>query len=139
MSRKMTIVSVSGAAGRKSRGVEPQVVAPVRVPVVAVVIAGPDTHVDPQRRPSAPSASRTGSAVPPSSQSFVAPYHRDFVPDNEPYEHLTIVELTPADDGVRVVMTVGPLHDQVWTDRLLAGRANELDNLATVVAHRNAA
>jgi uncharacterized protein YndB with AHSA1/START domain len=62
----------------------------------------------------------------------------DFVPDEEPYEHLTVVDLTPANDGVRVVMTVEPLHDQVWTERLLAGRANELDNLETVIAQRNA-
>jgi uncharacterized protein YndB with AHSA1/START domain len=62
----------------------------------------------------------------------------DFVPDKEPYEHLTVVDLTPADDRVRVAMTVEPLHDQVWTERLLAGRNNELDNLATVIAKRNA-
>jgi len=62
----------------------------------------------------------------------------DFVPDKAPYEHLTVVDLTPADDGVRVVMTVEPLHDQMWTERMLAGRANELDNLATVIAQRNA-
>jgi len=30
-------------------------------------------------------------------------------------------------------MRVEPLHDAVWTDRLLAGRANELDNLARLV------
>jgi uncharacterized protein YndB with AHSA1/START domain len=63
----------------------------------------------------------------------------DFVPDKEPYEHLTVVDLAPAGDGVRVVMTVEPLHDHVWTDRLLAGRANELDNLATVIGQRSAA
>ena len=63
----------------------------------------------------------------------------DFVPDKEPYEHLTEVDITPAGDGVRVVMTVEPLHDEVWTERLLAGRNNELDNLATVVAKRNRA
>ena len=63
----------------------------------------------------------------------------DFVPDKEPYEHLTVVELTLADDAVRVVMTVEPLHDEVWTERLLAGRANELDNLAAVIARRKQA
>lgn len=63
----------------------------------------------------------------------------DFVPDTEPYEQLTVVDLIPADDGTRAVMTVEPLHDSVWTDRLLAGRANELDNLANVIAERNAA
>ena len=54
----------------------------------------------------------------------------DFVPNVEPYEFLTVVELEPAEQGVRVMMTVEPLHDEVWTERLLAGRRNELDNLA---------
>jgi hypothetical protein len=40
------------------------------------------------------------------------------------------VELEPANAGVQVTMTVDSMHDQVWTARLLAGRANELDNLA---------
>jgi uncharacterized protein YndB with AHSA1/START domain len=58
----------------------------------------------------------------------------DFVPGHEPYEHLTTVELTPVDGGVHVTMTVEPMHDDVWTERMLAGRANELENLAAVVA-----
>lgn len=58
----------------------------------------------------------------------------DFVPDREPYEFATTVELTPTDGGTRVVMTVEPLHDDVWTRRLLDGRSNELDNLARVIA-----
>jgi uncharacterized protein YndB with AHSA1/START domain len=58
----------------------------------------------------------------------------DFVPDHEPYEHLTEVDLTPDGDATTVVMTVEPLHDAVWTERLVAGRANELDNLAAVLA-----
>jgi uncharacterized protein YndB with AHSA1/START domain len=57
----------------------------------------------------------------------------DFVPDHEPYEHLTVVDLHPADGGTRVVMQVEELHDDVWTERLLAGRANELENLARLV------
>jgi uncharacterized protein YndB with AHSA1/START domain len=61
----------------------------------------------------------------------------DFVPDTDPYEHLTVVDLTPAGDRVTVLMTVEPLHDQVWTDRLLTGRANELDNLETIISQRN--
>jgi hypothetical protein len=28
------------------------------------------------------------------------------------------------------------MHDEVWTERLLAGRANELDNLAAVIEQR---
>jgi uncharacterized protein YndB with AHSA1/START domain len=57
----------------------------------------------------------------------------DFVPDHDPYQHLTIVELTESDGGTLVTMSVEPLHDEVWTERLLTGRANELDNLAALV------
>ncbi len=51
-----------------------------------------------------------------------------------PYEHLTGVDIEPTGDGVHVVMTVQPMHDEVWTERLLDGRRNELANLAAVVA-----
>jgi uncharacterized protein YndB with AHSA1/START domain len=56
----------------------------------------------------------------------------DFVPDHEPYQHLTVVGIEPAGNGAKVTMTVDPLHDEVWTGRLLAGRTNELENLARV-------
>jgi hypothetical protein len=55
------------------------------------------------------------------------------VPDRQPYEHLTVVDLTPSSDilgGTHVTMHMESLHDQEWTDRLVAGRTNELDNLA---------
>jgi uncharacterized protein YndB with AHSA1/START domain len=58
----------------------------------------------------------------------------DFVPDHEPYTFDTAVEIVPDDDGVLVRMTVEELHDATWTERLLAGRANELDNLGAVLA-----
>ena len=58
----------------------------------------------------------------------------DFVPDHEPYEQVTVVDLEPEGDGTRIVMQVEPMHDVVWTERLLAGRANELENLARLVA-----
>jgi uncharacterized protein YndB with AHSA1/START domain len=57
----------------------------------------------------------------------------DFVPDHAAYEQLTEVDLLPEGDGTRVVMRVEPLHDEEWTGRLLAGRANELENLARLV------
>ena len=60
----------------------------------------------------------------------------DFVPGVEPYDHLTVVDLEPMDGGVRVVMTIERLHDDVWTERLVAGRANELENLAAAIARR---
>ncbi|GAA4662715.1 MULTISPECIES: SRPBCC family protein [Amycolatopsis] len=57
----------------------------------------------------------------------------DFVPGVEPYEALTEVELRPTAEGVEVTMTMEPLHDAVWTERLVQGRGNELDNLAKVL------
>jgi uncharacterized protein YndB with AHSA1/START domain len=57
----------------------------------------------------------------------------DFVPGHEPYEHLTTVDLIPENDGVRVVMSVEPMHDEDWTERLVAGRTNELDNLGALI------
>ncbi|WP_051388883.1 SRPBCC domain-containing protein [Arthrobacter sp. 35W] len=58
----------------------------------------------------------------------------DFVPDHGPYAHLTVVELAEVDGGTEVTIRVEQLHDEVWTGRLLAGRANELDNLAKLVS-----
>jgi uncharacterized protein YndB with AHSA1/START domain len=60
----------------------------------------------------------------------------DFVPDHEPYEHLTVVEITPARDSTKVLMTVDPMHDDTWTERILAGRNNELENLEAAIARR---
>jgi hypothetical protein len=60
----------------------------------------------------------------------------DFVPDRPPYEFLTVVELQAADSGVTVTMTVDSMHDHVWTERLLAGRENELDKLAALINGR---
>jgi uncharacterized protein YndB with AHSA1/START domain len=57
----------------------------------------------------------------------------DFVPGHEPYERLTVVDLIPSGKEVRVVMTVEPLHDEVWTQRLVMGRENELANLSKVI------
>lgn len=59
----------------------------------------------------------------------------DFVPDHDAYEQLTIVDLAPAGapGATHVTMRVEPLHDEEWTDRLVAGRTNELDNLVRLV------
>jgi hypothetical protein len=58
----------------------------------------------------------------------------DFVPGMPPYEHATVVDFAETENGVHVVMTVDPLHDEEWTQRLVAGRENELDNLAKVLS-----
>jgi uncharacterized protein YndB with AHSA1/START domain len=60
----------------------------------------------------------------------------DFVPDHTPYEHLTVIDITSAGDRTKVTMTVDPMHDETWTERVLAGRNNELDNLEAAIARR---
>ncbi|MEU6715062.1 SRPBCC domain-containing protein [Nonomuraea sp. NPDC046802] len=57
----------------------------------------------------------------------------DFIPGVDPYDFLTVVELETVEDGVRVTMTADAMHDEEWTQRLAAGRANELDNLGRVI------
>jgi uncharacterized protein YndB with AHSA1/START domain len=57
----------------------------------------------------------------------------DFVPDVEPYQHLTVVTLERTSTGTDVMMEMEPLHDDEWTGRIEAGRANELDNLARLI------
>jgi uncharacterized protein YndB with AHSA1/START domain len=61
----------------------------------------------------------------------------DFVPGLEPYEHLTVVTLEHTTSGTDVVMQMEPLHDDLWTERIHAGRANELDNLARLISGAN--
>ncbi|WP_219471847.1 SRPBCC family protein [Nonomuraea rhizosphaerae] len=57
----------------------------------------------------------------------------DFIPGVEPYDFLTVVEIRPVQDGVRITMTVEAMHDEEWTQRLVAGRGNELDNLGRLL------
>jgi uncharacterized protein YndB with AHSA1/START domain len=57
----------------------------------------------------------------------------DFIPGVEPYDFLTVVEIRPSGDGVHIVMTMDAMHDEEWTQRLTAGRGNELDNLGRVI------
>jgi uncharacterized protein YndB with AHSA1/START domain len=60
----------------------------------------------------------------------------DFVPDHEPYEHVTTVDIEPIGDRTNVVMTIDPLHDEAWAQGYRAHRANELDNLEAAVRRR---
>jgi len=60
----------------------------------------------------------------------------DFIPGVAPYDFLTVVDMEPSGDQVRVRMTVEKMHDDVWTERLVMGRQNELENLAKVIERR---
>jgi uncharacterized protein YndB with AHSA1/START domain len=60
----------------------------------------------------------------------------DFVPGVEPYDVHVEVDFTPVADGVRIVVTFDPMHDDRWTEMARLGRESELDRLAKVLAAR---
>ena len=60
----------------------------------------------------------------------------DFVPDHEPYEHLTVIDIEPAGDRTKAVMTFDPLHDESWTQQYRDHRGHELDNLDAAIRRR---
>ena len=60
----------------------------------------------------------------------------DFIPGVDPYDFMTVIELTEENGSTHVVMTMDALHDETWTERLVMGRRNELENLAGVIAGR---
>ena len=60
----------------------------------------------------------------------------DFVPGRNPYGHLTVITLERTATGTEVVMECEPLHDAEWTERIVAGRTNELDNLERITSSR---
>ncbi len=60
----------------------------------------------------------------------------DFVPDQEPYEHLTVIDVAAAGERTTVAMTIDPLHDEAWTQEYRDHRAKELDNLEAAISRR---
>jgi uncharacterized protein YndB with AHSA1/START domain len=71
---------------------------------------------------------------PPSRLAYLSVI--DFVPDREPYEHLTVVDIQPARNGTKVVMTLDPLHNENWNAEYRAHRVNELENLEAAITRR---
>jgi uncharacterized protein YndB with AHSA1/START domain len=53
----------------------------------------------------------------------------DFIPDVEPYDVMTIVELFPEADGVRMVLTFDAMHSDQWTNLAVMGWESELGKL----------
>ena len=62
----------------------------------------------------------------------------DFVPDVEPYDVATRVELKATSDGVKLVITVDAMHDDVWTERARAGQESQLAKLDKLIARKAA-
>ena len=57
----------------------------------------------------------------------------DFIPDVESYDVAVLVELHETTKGVRVVLAIDRMHDEVWTQRAVAGWESELGKLAKVL------
>jgi uncharacterized protein YndB with AHSA1/START domain len=60
----------------------------------------------------------------------------DFIPGVDPYEVAMLVELHETAGDVRMVLTIDRMHDDVWTERAIAGWEMELDKLAKVLETR---
>jgi uncharacterized protein YndB with AHSA1/START domain len=69
--------------------------------------------------------------VPPNRLAYLSLI--DWVPGQEPHEHLTVIDIEPAGDGTNVVMTLDPLHDETWTENYREHRSYELDNLEAAI------
>jgi hypothetical protein len=77
---------------------------------------------------------RSTEVAPPTRLAYLSLI--DFLPDLEPYEHLTTIDIEPTGDRTNVVMMVDPLHDETWTRGYRAHRGNELDNLQAAIRRR---
>jgi uncharacterized protein YndB with AHSA1/START domain len=60
----------------------------------------------------------------------------DFIPGVPPYEVATVVDFRSLAEGVRMVITIDAMHDEVWTQRARAGNESQLRKLAAVVTGR---
>ena len=60
----------------------------------------------------------------------------DFIPGVEPYDVATIVELERVANGVRMVLSLDPMHSNEWTQRAVMGWNSELEKLAAVILAR---
>jgi len=70
----------------------------------------------------------------------IEPQHRlayqhltDFIPNVEPYQVTTLVELSTIASGVRMQLSIDPMHDDVWTQRATMGWESELGKLTRVI------
>jgi uncharacterized protein YndB with AHSA1/START domain len=76
-----------------------------------------------------------GELAPP--RSFTYALLIDFVPGVAPYTIQNRIDLVPVENGTKTVTTVEPLHDEDWTNRLVAGRKSQLDKLERLVGAEN--
>jgi len=57
----------------------------------------------------------------------------DFIPDVESYDVAMLVELHETTNGVRMLLTIDRMHNELWTQRAVAGWESELGKLAKVL------
>ena len=57
----------------------------------------------------------------------------DFIPGTDSYEVAMLVELHETPRGVRMVLTIDRMHDEVWTERAIVGWGIELGKLAKLL------
>jgi uncharacterized protein YndB with AHSA1/START domain len=60
----------------------------------------------------------------------------DFIPGVAPYDVATVLELEPASNGARLVLTLDAMHSEEWTQRAVMGWESELSKLAGALASR---
>jgi len=72
--------------------------------------------------------------VPPRRLAYAT--RLDFIPDVEPYDAGTLVELYPSANGVRLVLTQDAMHNERWTQLAVMGWESELGKLARILAER---
>jgi uncharacterized protein YndB with AHSA1/START domain len=60
----------------------------------------------------------------------------DFMPDVEPYEVATVVELKTTGSGVKLLITFDAMHDDLWTERARAGHESQVSKLDKLMAAR---
>jgi uncharacterized protein YndB with AHSA1/START domain len=69
---------------------------------------------------------------PPHRLAYI--HFADFIPGVEPYDVATVVELESRSGGVRMVLTLDPMHNDEWTSRAVAGWESELGKLEAILA-----
>ena len=62
----------------------------------------------------------------------------DFIPNVESYFVTTLLELSATATGVRMQLSIDPMHDDVWTERATMGWESELGKLTAAIQKRTA-
>jgi hypothetical protein len=69
--------------------------------------------------------------VPATRLAYEAP--ADFIPGVEPYAVATTIDSRAAAEGVQMILRFDRMHDELWTQRSLAGRESELVRLSRLL------